>query len=130
MNIVIDASYLMEFLDNPLDEKFQWILDCNLLAPNLLKYEYNNVLLNKCKNTALANQFREVIYSLSIEYLEITGCEEKIYNLAAEHRLSFYDASYLFVAVAKELPIATYDSQILRAAKILNVPTMLSTSTI
>lgn len=119
MNAVIDASYLIEFLDNPLDEKFQWILDSNLIAPNLLKYEYNNVLLNKCKNIVLVDQFREVIYSLPLEYVDITGCEEKIYSLAAEHKLSFYDASYLFIAVDRGLPIATYDFQILQAVSSL-----------
>ncbi|GHU10895.1 hypothetical protein FACS189449_01240 [Alphaproteobacteria bacterium] len=124
MNIVVDASYLIEFLDNPLEKKFQWILDNNLIAPDLLKYEYNNVLLNKCKNTALAGQFRDVIYSLPIEYVDITGYEEKIYSLATEQKLSFYDASYLFVAIDRGLPIATCDSQILQATKALNVSTM------
>jgi predicted nucleic acid-binding protein len=92
-SVVIDASYLVEFLDDPLSEKFQWILDSKLLAPDLLRYEYNNVLLNKCKNDSKVDQFRDVIRSLSIEYHDIIGNEEKIYELAIKYKLYFYDAS-------------------------------------
>jgi predicted nucleic acid-binding protein len=121
---VIDASYLVEFLGNPLEEKFQWILDGKLLAPNLLRYEYNNVLLNKRKSAREADQFRDAIYSLQIECRDIAGKEEEIYALAANRKLSFYDASYLWLAVKNKLPTATYDKQILQAANALGIKTI------
>ena len=123
MIAVIDTSYLIEFLDNPSQESFQWILDAKLIAPVLLKYEYNNVLINKLKNnTAAIEQFRDVIADLEIKYIEAIDHEKDIFMLAVDHKLSFYDATYLFLAVKNNAPIATFDGEIIKAAKNINHP--------
>ncbi|MDR1890722.1 MAG: type II toxin-antitoxin system VapC family toxin [Puniceicoccales bacterium] len=122
MQIVLDASYLMEFLENPEWEIFQWIWENEPVAPCLLRYEYNNILLCKLKNSnKTINQFRNVIHNLSIRYIDIAGEEEGIMPLAINYRLSFYDASYLHIAMEKGIPIATYDKDLIRAAKEKNV---------
>ena len=41
----------------------------------------------------------------------------EILRLARKHRLTFYDASYLELAFNMKLPLATLDSDLLRAAK-------------
>jgi predicted nucleic acid-binding protein len=122
MPIVLDASYLMEFLENPEWEIFQWIWENELVAPCLLRYEYNNILLCKLKNDSQSiNQFRNAIHNLSIQCIDIVGEEEGIMSLAINHQLSFYDASYLHIAIEKGIPIATYDKALIRAAKERNV---------
>jgi predicted nucleic acid-binding protein len=108
----------MEFLENSEMEKFQWIWEKELVAPCLLRYEYNNILLCKLKdNCNIISKFRDVIHNLSIQYIDIIGEEEDIMSLAMEHQLSFYDASYLHIAIKKGIPIATYDKALIHAAK-------------
>jgi predicted nucleic acid-binding protein len=117
MRVVLDASYLIEFLENFETGKFRWILDCELVAPCLLRYEYNNVLMRKTKNnTEIIDKFRDAIYDLSIGYVDLAGMEEDTTSLAIRHGLLFYDASYLVVAKDKSLPIATYDAELMKAA--------------
>lgn len=48
-----------------------------------------------------------------------------ISELAARHGLSVYDAVYLELALRRELPLATRDSALNKAAKSAGVPTLL-----
>ena len=41
----------------------------------------------------------------------------KVFDLAQKHNLTFYDASYLQLAVDLKIPLATYDQQLIDAAK-------------
>ena len=41
----------------------------------------------------------------------------KVFDLAQKHALTFYDASYLQLAIDLKLPLATYDQQLIEAAK-------------
>jgi predicted nucleic acid-binding protein len=117
VKIVLDTSYLIEFLNDPELEKFQWIFERKLIAPDILRYEYNNVLLKKFENNPeVINRFRDVIHAMAIEYIDICGREGSIMALAISHHLSFYDASYLAIAVEKQASIATYDKKLIVAA--------------
>jgi len=51
---------------------------------------------------------------------------KEILALAREHKLSSYDASYLYLAMRKGLPIATIDNNLLAAAKRSHVPVVKS----
>jgi predicted nucleic acid-binding protein len=46
----------------------------------------------------------------------------EIFHLAMEHQLTTYDASYLSLAIRKDLPIATQDDALLNAAMKCGVP--------
>jgi predicted nucleic acid-binding protein len=107
MRAVLDASYLLEFIQNPELENFQWVLESELLSPCLLRYEYNNILLHKAKNDRkIIDQFRNAIYALSIVFIDVVGQEEYVASLAINHQLSFYDASHLAIAKEKCIPLA------------------------
>ncbi len=41
----------------------------------------------------------------------------KVFDLAQKHNLTFYDASYLQLAIDLKIPLATYDQQLIDAAK-------------
>jgi predicted nucleic acid-binding protein len=113
---IFDASYLIEYLEKADSNNFDWMDDATLYAPEILRYEYNNFF---CRNIDedKVQYLRDLIVSLDITYLSIAGKEESICSIAKKNKLSFYDASYLAMAVEKELPIATYDKEIIRVAE-------------
>ncbi|MDR1032093.1 MAG: type II toxin-antitoxin system VapC family toxin [Holosporales bacterium] len=118
MRAVIDTSYLVEFLIKPFNEGFRWVFDADLIAPDLLVYELHNVLLKALKiGQDDLNKFQKILINLNLKYINIAGDEEKIYRLAFKHSLSFYNASYLWLAVKNNLPLATIDRQILKIAE-------------
>ncbi|MGQ3045861.1 MAG: type II toxin-antitoxin system VapC family toxin [Niveispirillum sp.] len=47
---------------------------------------------------------------------------QSVADLAAKHRLTVYDASYLALALDRGLPLATFDKEIIAAARSLSVP--------
>jgi predicted nucleic acid-binding protein len=49
----------------------------------------------------------------------------KLSDLAAEHTLSVYDATYLELAIRRRLPLASRDAALNRAAKVSGVRTLL-----
>jgi predicted nucleic acid-binding protein len=112
----------MEFLENSSLERFRWILDSELVAPSLLKYEYNNVFLsNRRLGDFVVVKCRRIVSLLLLEYVSIDDEEEEIFSIANDNNLTFYDASYLHIAVKRRIPIASYDAQIIRAAKNFSV---------
>ncbi len=89
------------------------------LAPLLFWFEIRNVVLiglrkgrttDELLNTALDRIARSPI---SIEPLPQ---EEMIFVLAKRHRLTFYDAAYLELAIRARIALATLDQALARAA--------------
>jgi predicted nucleic acid-binding protein len=56
-----------------------------------------------------------------IDIAEIPA-EEAVFEVAHNHRLSFYDACYLEVAIRNGVALATLDKSLARAAKAAGVP--------
>ncbi len=120
---VIDCSYLIEAFESPKSERFNWIFASKtrdefcFALPELLCYEVGNVMLSKCKkgifDTAAAKE--------SLSFLSFAHKKEvdfvKVFDLAQKHNLTFYDASYLQLAIDLKIPLATYDQQLIDAAK-------------
>jgi predicted nucleic acid-binding protein len=125
MRAVIDTSYFIEFLSTPLETRFLWILDAELVTVSLFSYEVHNVSLKGLKtNPTDLDRFSNILEKLSIEYIDIYNQEKDIYLLASEQSLSFYDASYLWAASSNKLSLATCDKQLLKTAEILKIPTI------
>lgn len=120
---VVDCSYLMEAFESPKSEKFNWLFDSKnrdsfcFAFPNLLHYEIGNVMLNKCKK----NIFESASAKESLSFLnfahEMPVDFTKVFDLAQKHALTFYNASYLQLAIDLKLPLATYDQQLINVAK-------------
>jgi predicted nucleic acid-binding protein len=122
MRAVIDTSYFIEFINSPFETKFQWVLDNKLITTSLFAYEFHNVLLKALKiPTKDLHKFHNTLCNLTMETRSIDGNEVEIYKLASEHRLSFYDASYLWLSINMKLPIATYDKALLHVANNLKI---------
>jgi predicted nucleic acid-binding protein len=118
---VIDASYLIEFLAFPTAERFLWLRERGLFSPDIIRYEYNNFFCNNIDRLVNVEYKCNLIYSLGIEYIPIVGLEEEIRQLAISNKLTFYDASYLHIAIERGIPIATYDKALIQAAKKKNM---------
>jgi predicted nucleic acid-binding protein len=89
-----------------------------LLAPALLRYEMAQVAVRKCaQHPAGASQILQALAAslrLPIRMLEPSWL--KVIELARAEGLSAYDSSYLLLAVELDVPLATLDARLGRAA--------------
>lgn len=98
------------------------------VAPPLLRLEYTNVLRTACKRGAMiAQQAQEAIVALADLPIEIdTEALDAglILALALRYDLSSYDAAYLELALRRQIPIATSDTELAHAALVAGVGTV------
>jgi predicted nucleic acid-binding protein len=91
------------------------------IVPLLWFYEVGNGLIMAQRRKRIrANQVREFL--IRLRTLPIDGSEQvpteilKLPELAQAHQLTNYDAAYLGLAVVSNLPLATNDGALRRAA--------------
>ena len=116
---VIDNSYLIEAIENADEERYFDVLEgkIELYAPQLIHYELGNVTLIKAKKNAIKEN-RKYFLSNLLQTVNIQDSDfVSIFDLAQKHSLTFYDAAYLQLAIDLKLPLATYDQQLIDAAK-------------
>lgn len=129
---VVDASVVMSWcFQDESDAYSDMVLDaliaCTAHVPAVWPLEIGNVLLvaerRKRLSEADSTRFLALLAALPIhvEQEPPARMTTEILSLAREHGLSSYDASYLDLAMRKELPIATRDSALIRAAKKVKV---------
>ena len=116
---VVDNSYLIEAIENADDERYFDVLEgkIELYAPQLIYYELGNVTLIKAKKNAIKENRKYFLYHL-LQTIKIQDSDfVSTFDLAQKHHLTFYDASYLQLAIDLKVPLATYDQQLMEAAK-------------
>ncbi|MBN1142291.1 MAG: type II toxin-antitoxin system VapC family toxin [Deltaproteobacteria bacterium] len=99
-----------------------------VFVPAIWPLEVGNVLL-------VAERKKRLSQASAVRFLELLGClpiivEQEtpermlkdIISLAREQGLSTYDASYLDLAMRHDLPLATLDASLLKAARNCKVP--------
>ena len=89
------------------------------IVPQLFRYEISNLILNNTRKNeidarAMAFKFIESI-SVTMDFK--TPLYLDLVDLASEAQLSVYDAIYLELAIRYEVPLATYDKKLAKAAK-------------
>ena len=134
---VADTSFMAAYLLNGLcDDVFSncindvhYILENNgqIYVPQLFWYEIYNVLLYKVRKNK-PDQFgitkadaMDIFYDLQklpiyTEPQSDGEIRSRIFDLAEEYNLSYYDASYLELARRYNLPLKTYDNGLLRTS--------------
>lgn len=125
MRFVLDASvtacWAFRDEDHPKAIKALEELQHNsCLVPAIWWFEIRNILVvNERRNRITAEQGAAFLRRISrLEIIEDPGVNgEQAIHLARLHKLTFYDAAYLEVAKRNHIPIATLDSNLLRAAK-------------
>jgi len=130
---VIDNSVVMSwcFADESnqyADDVLESLKYTRAIVPCIWPLEVGNVLVVAERRGRLKYadgiRFWELLGELPID-IEQNLSEEiirNIYTLAREAHLSTYDASYLELALRRNLSLATLDKALLRASKKFNVP--------
>jgi predicted nucleic acid-binding protein len=94
--------------------------DDEVVVPGLWWFELRNVLLTGERRRRATPEttaaFLDDLRALSIS-IALLPDENAVMDLARRHRLSFYDASYLELAQREALPLATFDGDLIVAAK-------------
>ncbi len=102
--------------------------DYTFLVPNLWHLEAANVLVRAQKREWLTTQqmheFLDLVESvpLTIDNQTAKQAMSATISLASEHNLSAYDAAYLELALRHQVPLATLDADLRKAANKINVP--------
>jgi len=114
---VIDASFVLAFLldeSNVEVESFfekQALGEVHLIAPSLLKYEIGNCLRTKLLRKQLKKATAQKIYRsfLTIKIEEKTPNFSQVLDFALERKLTFYGASYLYLAKKNRVNLLSLD---------------------
>ena len=98
-----------------------------LVAPELLHYEIANVLVRGASLSAeLARQGYAHFEALEIETYSLGAAEyDAAISIAAEHRVTAYDAAYAALALALRCRFLTSDRKLARALAPLGVADLL-----
>ena len=131
---VIDNSVVMSwcFKDEQTDHSGRILKRLNtaeVLVPALWPFEIANGLIVAERRGRIASDeaviFLGFLKKLPIHvehfFIKDEGWLE-CYNLARKHRLSAYDASYLHLAQRENVPLATFDTSMIKAAHDLKIP--------
>lgn len=98
------ASYFLLYEKEKLD----------FTAPVLIKYEVANALKSAVKQKRLSAKLSEMLLCefllFSIEYQEVNF--QEVLKLALEKNISVYDASYVWLASLKKLPLLSLDKKL------------------
>lgn len=125
MDFVLDASiaacWTLRDEDHPkATVALKELRHSSCFVPGVWWFEIRNILLTGERRKRItpedsAASLRRMSKLRILQESDRNGAE--ILRLARKHRLTFYDASYLELAFNMNLPLATLDSDLLRAAK-------------
>ena len=113
------------YADNVLDSLTS---DYTFLVPNLWHLEAANVVVRAQKRqwltTEQMDKFLDLVGQLPLTVDNQTAKQAMSATilLASEHNLSAYDAAYLELALRYQVPLATLDADLRKAANKINVP--------
>ena len=134
--IVADTSFMAAYLLNGFcdDEMkdcindIEYVLENNgqIYVPPLFWYEIHNVLLCKTRSKKegqprLSNtDAMDIMYDLQClpiytDLVPDAEIRQRIYSIAQEHNLSFYDATYFELAHRYNLVLKSYDDELMQA---------------
>ena len=134
--IVVDCSVLIAgLLPDEVEEQAQLILEdlhrgiTLAVVPSLFYQEVSNVLLMAYRRTRINQdtlfQYLDIIAMLPVKIDTAAATHgntmKAVCELAEEHGLTTYDASYLELAVRLDLPLATLDTDLNKAAAKMHV---------
>lgn len=127
--IVLDCSITMTWIlpDDGMTEKANEILSSldekHAKVPTIWPIEVANVLCiveRQKKLSALeVSEFKEFLSALPISIDNSTSLRAmgSVYTLAKTEQLTIYDAAYLEIAIRENLPLATFDKALKKAAQ-------------
>lgn len=119
--IVIDCSVVMAFIlpdekNTPIAKKLskEFGSKYKLISPNLLEFETGNALKSAVLSRRITRPESEFLFEtfrqLHINFFPIK--QESVLRLSLKHNISFYDASYLYLAKANKCELLTLDKKL------------------
>jgi|Laugresu1bdmlbdd_1035124.scaffolds.fasta_scaffold11610_4 predicted nucleic acid-binding protein len=123
MTLVVDASAIAAvlFAEPNGDTIRAHVRGESLLAPHLIDYELANICLKRIRREPMASPglltMLSGLTSLGIRRVDVPPTE--VAALAVQTGLTAYDASYLWLAVARDIELVTLDSQLARVNQAL-----------
>jgi predicted nucleic acid-binding protein len=120
--LVPDASVLLKWALESSDEgdrdralalKQTWLTGaCDIVVPALWVYEVGNIL--GLKAPTRAGSLLQSMVDLELERVAPELYLDQIYQLVARHKVTFYDAAYHALAIARDGTLITADAVYLR----------------
>jgi predicted nucleic acid-binding protein len=123
MTLVVDASAIAAvlFAEANGDTIRAHVHGESLLAPHLIDYELANICWKRIRREPLAGSSMLTMLAglttLDIRRMEVPAVE--VATLAAQTGLTAYDASYLWLAMSRDLELVTLDNQLARVNQAL-----------
>lgn len=125
MPFVVDASIsacwlLPDERDDGADEVMARFGTDKGVAPDIWWFEVHNLLLINERRNRISSERTEAGLSLLLKLpIELDAQRDAVavLGLARRHRLTFYDAAYLDLALRRSSPLATRDAALIAAAK-------------
>lgn len=132
-DFVLDCSITMAWCfedesNDYTDAILENLKNVTAVVPTIWPLEVANVLLLAKKNKRITEvQAASFIDALSplpiiIDQSTTSRAMHTIFVLADRSGLTIYDAAYLELAIREEVPLATLDKGLIKAAKKLNIP--------
>lgn len=131
MKVVTDSSVMLSaFLDDEQEAYALWLRAqirekaVQGIVPPLFFSETANGFLMACRRKRLDHlRLREILAELLVLPLTVTTIPDPqtTVDLAEKHTLTFYDATYLHLAISERARLATLDGALARAAQLENV---------
>ena len=121
-NFIADASFLLTLLlpDEHNHPQYNHFLNlttnpnCHFFAPSLIESEVANALISAHRQKRITTKDIQKIlpqfFNYPINYLPVDL--QKTIDLSVLHRLSFYDASYLYLSLHHHYPLLTLDKKL------------------
>lgn len=136
MSFVLDCSVAMAWcFEDERTKATQALLDRvvaeGAFAPAIWPLEVTNVLLSAVKRKRIASSAVKLVAQriaalpIAIDTEGVAHAWSKTLELAQDYGLTSYDASYLEFAQRKQLPLATLDTGLRKAAKAAGLMTLL-----
>lgn len=126
--IVVDNNVLVDFCvgEPEFRQAARDLLqtDSHWVAPSLWQYELGHVLGKYARLGHITTEGKKRAYQMChkmVETVHILKLEE-VDDVASECELSFYDASYLWLAKSKGVPLYTRDKKVLETGGGIAVP--------
>lgn len=119
--LVVDASVLAAALfgEDEHELAVSWMRAHALAAPQLVDYEIANIALNKLRRKLVDHEAAAQSLSLfaALDITRMPTAMEGVFALAAQYKLTAYDAAYLWLAAQLKAPLATFDRRLGEAAQ-------------
>ena len=128
MSVIIDNSVALAWVlpdekSDSAEAVLEWVIEAGAYVPFIFPAEFSNGLTMAVRKQRINKAERSIAFDRITNVLHIIADAEGpsrmnvVIELADAHELTVYDALYLELAQRLRLPLATFDKQLVRAAR-------------